>query len=71
VWIDAYDGRVLAIQDARARHAGNALLAWLHPLHNGEAFGLIGQWLTVAAGLLPLLLFVTGLMRWRHKARRR
>lgn len=71
VWVDPSDGRVLAIQDARARHAGNALLAWLHPLHNGEAFGLVGQWLAVAAGLLPLVLFVTGLMRWRHKARRR
>ena len=39
----------------------------MHPLHNGEAFGLAGRLLAFAGGLLPTLLLVTGWLRWRHK----
>ncbi|MFM1887333.1 MAG: hypothetical protein RL026_2490 [Pseudomonadota bacterium] len=67
VWIDAYDGRVLAVHDARRQGAGDALLAWLHPLHNGEALGLAGRWLVLVSGLLPALLAITGWLRWRQK----
>jgi uncharacterized iron-regulated membrane protein len=42
-------------------------LNWLHPLHNGEAFGLTGRILVFLSGLLPLVLFITGFLRWRHK----
>jgi uncharacterized iron-regulated membrane protein len=69
VWIDAHSGRVLAIRDARDRSAADATLAWLHPLHNGEAFGTPGRWLAFAGGLLPLVLLVTGWLRWRAKAK--
>jgi uncharacterized iron-regulated membrane protein len=47
--------------------AGNTVLDWLHPLHNGEAFGLVGRWMTFFSGFVPLLLFVTGYIRWRQK----
>ncbi len=69
VWLDPYDGRVLAIRDARRDSGGDTLLTWLHPLHDGEAFGLVGRWLVFVAGLLPTLLFVTGAWRWWGRTR--
>jgi len=71
VWIDARSGAVLAIRDPAANSAGDSLLDWLHPLHNGEAFGLAGRLLVLLIGLLPPLLLVSGLWRWRQKNRAR
>jgi len=70
-WVDPVDGRLLAARDSRGRSAGDAFLAWLHPLHSGEALGLTGRWLVLISGLLPAALFTTGLIRWRHKIRAR
>jgi uncharacterized iron-regulated membrane protein len=69
LWIHAQTGQVLASRDARRQSAGDAVLAWLHPLHNGEAFGLAGRVLACVAGLLPLLLMVTGVQRWADRRR--
>lgn len=71
VWIDQYSGEVLAIRDRQLNSAGDTLLDWLHPLHNGEAFGMAGRIVVAISGLIPLLLFVTGVMRWRQKRRAR
>ena len=67
VWVDPYAGTALGTRRAEDRSASDSLLAWLHPLHNGEAFGLAGRWIVFLTGLLPLLLGVTGWMRWRQK----
>ena len=64
-------GEVLWMQDARQRPSGARLLAWVHPLHNGEAFGEVGRWLACFAGLLPSLLLLTGWLRWQQKRRAR
>ncbi len=69
VWIEQYSGDVLAVRNPRDDGAADVFLNWLHPLHNGEALGLPGRLLVCAAGVLPTLLFVTGLLRWRQKAR--
>lgn len=69
LWLHAQTGEVLAMRDARQQSAGDAVLAWLHPLHNGEAFGLAGRVLACVAGLLPLLLAVTGWQRWLDRRR--
>ena len=69
VWIDAATGEILAIRDPQQNSAGDTLMDWLHPLHNGEAFGLPGRMIAFTCGLLPLLALVTGFIRWRHKAR--
>ncbi|MDR4472763.1 MAG: PepSY domain-containing protein [Nitrospira sp.] len=45
VWIDQYSRAVLQAQDWREFTGGETFLAWLFPLHNGEAFGLTGRWL--------------------------
>lgn len=67
VWIDAHSGRILAIRDPHQNSAGDTLMDWLHPLHNGEAFGLAGRIIVLLTGMLPLLALVTGITRWRHK----
>jgi len=67
LWLDPYSGEILAVRNPAQNTAGNTALDWLHPLHNGEAFGLIGRWVTFFSGCVPLLLFVTGVIRWRQK----
>jgi len=67
VWIDGENGKVLAVRDPRQNSPGDTLMDWLHPLHNGEAFGTIGRIVVFICGLLPLLALVTGFIRWRHK----
>ncbi|MCB5188513.1 PepSY domain-containing protein [Methylobacillus caricis] len=68
VWIN-YDGELTNIRDHFADNAGDKIMSWLHPLHNGEALGLVGRWIVFVSGFLPLILFITGFLRWRHKKR--
>lgn len=69
VWIDQYNGKVLAIQDPNQFTAGETLLNVMWPLHSGEAFGFIGRLLWCLAGFAPLVLYITGIMRWLQKRR--
>lgn len=71
VWVDAQTGDILAVRDPVEHSGGDTFLAWQHPLHNGEAFGLAGRMLVCASGLVPMLLLTTGLIRWRQKSRAR
>jgi uncharacterized iron-regulated membrane protein len=64
VWIDQYSGAVLRVQDWQHFTGGEMFLAWLFPLHNGEAFGLTGRWLVCVTGFMPLILYVTALRMW-------
>jgi uncharacterized iron-regulated membrane protein len=67
VWIDQFSGQVLANRDALKVSSGDVFFDWLHPLHNGEAFGLTGRILAFFSGLLPLALLLTGWIRWRQR----
>jgi len=67
VWIDQFSGQVLASRNALKVSSGDVFFDWLHPLHNGEAFGLTGRILAFFSGLLPLALLLTGWIRWRQK----
>ena len=69
VWVDRYSGAVLDHWDPLTVAAGSKFLVWQFPLHNGDALGLVGRWLVVAGGLLPGLLFFTGLYLWWKKRR--
>ena len=73
VWLDQYSGKVLQIHDWNRFTGGETFLAWLFPLHNGEAFGLTGRWIVFIAGFIPLLLYVTALRMWwlKRQAHRR
>jgi uncharacterized iron-regulated membrane protein len=65
VWVDGASGRVLAVQDASKAAAGTVVNNWLHSLHDGSVAGIWGRSLIAICGLLPLVLFVTGWVRWR------
>lgn len=69
VWLDPHSGEVLRVWDPARNPAGNTLWDWMHPLHNGEVFGMAGRIIVCASGLIPALLFVTGFRRWRQKRR--
>lgn len=73
VWLDQYSGAVLHVRDWRQLTAGETVLAWFFPLHNGEAFGLTGQWIVFFTGFIPLVLYVTALRMWwlKREAHRR
>lgn len=69
VWIDQYSGKVLAIQDPNQFTAGETFLNVMWPLHSGEALGFTGRLLWFLIGFAPLVLYVTGIMRWLQKRR--
>ncbi len=69
VIIDQYSGQVLHVQDRANFTAGERFLEWQYPLHCGEAFGNAGRAFMLAMGFVPLILYVTGFLRWRQKAR--
>ncbi|MEQ1635727.1 MAG: PepSY domain-containing protein [Methylococcales bacterium] len=69
LWLDQYSGKVLYKNDLTADSVGDGFLQWLYPLHNGEAFGLLGRMIIFVTGLVPMLLYVTGVMRWIQKRR--
>jgi uncharacterized iron-regulated membrane protein len=71
LWIDQYSGQVKHIKKPEAFSAGDTILAWLHPLHNGEAFGMVGRLLAVLSGIIIVVLCWTGLNRTLYKKKTR
>lgn len=71
VWIDQYSGDVLAVEDPNLFTAGETFFNLMWPLHNGELFGLAGRALWCLAGFTPLLLYLTGMIRWLQKRKAR
>lgn len=69
VWIEQYTGEVLAVRDWNEQSAVDTFFAWQLPLHNGEAFGIVGQCVVFAAGFLPAVLYGTGFWLWWRKGR--
>ena len=70
-WFDRRSGELLATRTPADFGSADVFHQWLHPLHSGEAFGLAGRVSVCASGVLPLLLAVTGWLRWQHKRRAR
>jgi uncharacterized iron-regulated membrane protein len=60
-------GEVLYQRDFHALPLGNRIWAWVHPLHNGEAFGMMGRMFVSLLGWLPAVLWLTGVLRLQHK----
>lgn len=69
--VHPYTGEVLQIRRWPQANGGDAFLAWLFPLHSGEAFGMAGRLVIFASGALPMVLLVTGIWRWRRKRAKR
>jgi uncharacterized iron-regulated membrane protein len=61
-------GSVLDMQRVSELPAANLVFDQLpYPLHTGYLFGEMGRFMVFVAGLLPLLLFVTGLVIWLRR----
>jgi uncharacterized iron-regulated membrane protein len=69
LWIDQYSGKVLAVQDPNQFTAGETFMNVLWPLHDGQILGLPGRILWCLVGFAPLVLYVTGILRWLQKRR--
>ena len=69
LWIDQYSGKFLHETSRDTQTFGDIFVEWLYPLHTGEAFGLTGQIIVLVTGVVPLLLYVTGIIRWLQKRR--
>lgn len=74
IFVDQYSGRVLAVHDIRRGNAGTSAAAWIRTLHDGSVGGTAARILVVLLGLVPAILFGTGLLHWlrrNHAARPR
>lgn len=67
VFVDAASGAVLDKVDAQLAGPLTTVNNWLHALHDGSAGGLVLRWLVLVAGLAPLGLFATGVLRWQKR----
>lgn len=67
LWIDQYSGEVKYIKKPERFSRGDTILAWIHPLHNGEAFGVLGRLLAILSGIVISVLCWTGLRRALYK----
>ena len=73
VFVDRFTGEVAALNDTAAGNAATRVGVWIRPVHDGSIGGLGTRILAVIAGLMPSVLFVTGLLHWlrRRSARHR
>lgn len=71
VWIEQYSGEIIAVRDWNRSGAADTFFAWQFPLHNGEAFGLVGRWIVFFTGLAPGVLYITGFVLWWRKRQSR
>lgn len=67
VWVDRWSGQIRDVRNPLKFSAGQSFTAWLWPLHTGEAFGGVGRFLWFVAGLMPLFLYISGLLHWLHR----
>lgn len=67
VWVDRWSGQIKAVRDPKQFGTGQQLMAWMWPLHTGEALGAAGRFAWFLAGLCPAYFYVSGLLHWLHK----
>jgi uncharacterized iron-regulated membrane protein len=63
------DGTVLHVDEPQNNLSGDSYAAWQLPLHTGQFLGISGRIVWMVAGLIPLLLSITGVMLWLRKLR--
>jgi uncharacterized iron-regulated membrane protein len=67
LYFDQYTGALLLKRDHARRTAGDAVTAWIGPLHFGSFGGLPIKIAWAAAGLALPLLFVSGVVMWTNR----
>lgn len=68
--LNAHTAKVTQLFDIRRQSAANTINNWLHPLHDGSAFGLVGRICWVIVGVALFALWGTGFTRWLLRRRR-
>ncbi len=71
VYLDRHSGRVLRADDARVAAQSQRLMNLRYPLHIGRWGGDFTRVLHFLVGLVPAVLYVTGLMMWGSRLRQR
>jgi uncharacterized iron-regulated membrane protein len=69
IWLDPWTGALVHDRTPDSISLGDRYMTEQLWLHNGSSFGLLGRLFVFASGLVPLILFVTGLQVWRSKGR--
>lgn len=69
LWISGQDGSITKAIAYSSNSLGAKFIAWQLVLHNGTILGLAGRILVFITGLVPLFLYVTGLIWWWRKRR--
>jgi uncharacterized iron-regulated membrane protein len=68
VYLDPYTGSVLRVDSVENRSVGDAILAWVTPLHFGTFGGGITVYvLWIVLGLSPAVLGVSGILMWWNR----
>lgn len=68
--IDQYSGKVMLNSRTDFPNVGNAYLSWVTPIHYGTFGGRPTQIVALIAGLMPLVLFITGFIIWWPRYRK-
>ncbi|MDD1621718.1 MAG: PepSY domain-containing protein [Methylococcaceae bacterium] len=67
VWIDRWSGQIRDVRNPGKFTVGQSFTVWLWPLHTGEAFGAAGRFVWFITGLMPLFLYISGLLHWLYR----
>lgn len=67
VYLHPAEGTVVRVEHALTAPAGTRAYNVLYPLHIGRWGGALSRVLYSALGLLPLVLFVSGVLMWRNR----
>ena len=71
VFLDSYTGEILHIENALNAPLGARIANALYPLHIGIVGGTANRFVLFFVGLVPAMLYVTGLLMWRNRRLRR
>jgi uncharacterized iron-regulated membrane protein len=67
IYLDRYNGEILQADSVNSATLANRILNSLYPLHIGSYGGIYLRLVHAIAGLAPIVLFITGVMMWRHR----
>ncbi len=67
VWVDRWSGQIRDVRNPSQFTTGQSFTTWLWPLHTGEAFGTSGRFVWFVVGLMPMLLYISGLLHWLYR----
>lgn len=67
VCVDQYSGQILHVERAHQPDSGTRAQGLLYALHTGRVLGAPGRLTWSLVGLVPALLYLSGILRWRQQ----